>query len=897
MSISITAPITIPAAITITAPLTIGGAQGPAGAAATVAAGTTTTGSAGTSASVVNVGTSSAAVFNFTIPQGATGATGAAGPNAVTSATTSNGTANLAVNNLSTLGNITLPPQNDGFSHTANWQFTTVPPDDDLGGNPTYLLIAPYAAGTIAVTGSVLGIPDKLTDGTVAGTMTINSTTITYGIGAAAAHRTALGLGTLATQSGTFSGTSSGTNTGDQDLSNYLQLASTIEVTGTTPSFIDLLVYDGSLANGKRIWYTSDQELSWFAGVWTLTLNDGVSDVYVATKTSDSDRPWLLTSWTVTTGSGQPTFVIDLQTLQPIEGVTGTIAIVDDQEGRVAPTDMTGLGTGVATFLATPSSANLASAVSDETGSGSLVFATSPTLTTPTIAQINGGTAANDDITIQGTTNATRTTSYVILQPNGGNVGIGTTSPLTKFDVNGGSALYLNAFNIYGVSTTGVGAVFGKISNSNTAGRTTLAFSETPADAVSPAFIQRYGSTHATKPNAFEIGSSGSLELQANLTTRLFIATSGEVGMGTTSPNTKAALDITSTTKGFLPPRMTTTQRNAIATPPTGLVIYNTTTSNLNSYSGSAWVELVDSADLGANVATFLATPTSANLLAAVTDETGTGSLVFGTSPTLTTPTINSATIGTAATFNATTYTYGTGAATAHKAALDLFTLLTVVESDAGGFTANGGTAAASSDGDSLNLTTATANLRPNVSRFRNWSRNPGNSGAANFVIPVSLASAGNILHGGAAGNGASLRCGFGMVNGASAVAADANATTGKGFGWRMAWNVSTSRFEFNLWAHDGTTYVEGTGIDTGITKGNLDAFFNIIVRLASDGNNVALSVPSLTPTATLAGGPTSGTFANLGIPLWLAATHSTVAPSGAQSIIAKIINRKLLIG
>jgi hypothetical protein len=121
-----------------------------------------------------------------------------------------------------------------------------------------------------------------------------------------------------------------------------------------------------------------------------------------------------------------------------------------------------------------------------------------------------------------------------------------------------------------------------------------------------------------------------------------------------------------------------------------------------------------------------------------------------------------------------------------------------------------------------------------------------------------------------------------------------------------MAWNVSTSRFEFNLWTHNGTTYVEGTGIDTGITTGNLDAFFNIIVRLASDGtvtahtwfgNNVALSVPSLTPTATLAEGPTSGTFANLGIPLWLAATHSTVAPSGVQSIIAKIINRKLLIG
>jgi hypothetical protein len=42
---------------------------------------------------------------------------------------------------------------------------------------------------------------------------------------------------------------------------------------------------------------------------------------------------------------------------------------------------------------------------------------------------LSGGTAENDDLTLQGTTNATRTTSYVIMQPNGGNVGIETTSP------------------------------------------------------------------------------------------------------------------------------------------------------------------------------------------------------------------------------------------------------------------------------------------------------------------------------------------------------------------------------------------------------------------------------------------------------------------------------------
>jgi hypothetical protein len=53
--------------------------------------------------------------------------------------------------------------------------------------------------------------------------------------------------------------------------------------------------------------------------------------------------------------------------------------------GLPVSTGVSGLGTGVATFLATPSSANLISAVTDETGSGSLVFGTSPTVNNPTI--------------------------------------------------------------------------------------------------------------------------------------------------------------------------------------------------------------------------------------------------------------------------------------------------------------------------------------------------------------------------------------------------------------------------------------------------------------------------------------------------------------------------------
>lgn len=69
---------------------------------------------------------------------------------------------------------------------------------------------------------------------------------------------------------------------------------------------------------------------------------------------------------------------------------------------------ITGLGTGVATFLATPSSANLATAVTDETGSGALVFAISPTLTTAVLGSSTATTQSPSD-------NSTKvaTTAYV----------------------------------------------------------------------------------------------------------------------------------------------------------------------------------------------------------------------------------------------------------------------------------------------------------------------------------------------------------------------------------------------------------------------------------------------------------------------------------------------------
>jgi hypothetical protein len=90
-------------------------------------------------------------------------------------------------------------------------------------------------------------------------------------------------------------------------------------------------------------------------------------------------------------------------TNKTIDGASNTLTV------RLA-NDISGFGTGVATFLATPSSANLISAITDETGTGSLVFATSPTLVTPTLGAASATTIGFAD-SLTGSATATAGTS------------------------------------------------------------------------------------------------------------------------------------------------------------------------------------------------------------------------------------------------------------------------------------------------------------------------------------------------------------------------------------------------------------------------------------------------------------------------------------------------------
>lgn len=67
------------------------------------------------------------------------------------------------------------------------------------------------------------------------------------------------------------------------------------------------------------------------------------------------------------------------------------------------------------------------------------------------------------------------------------------------------------------------------------------------------------------------------------------------VGIGTITPSASSILDITSTTQGFLAPRMNQTQRNAIASPAVGLFIFNTTSAHFNFWDGATWLVIESS--------------------------------------------------------------------------------------------------------------------------------------------------------------------------------------------------------------------------------------------------------------------------------------------------------------
>lgn len=171
--------------------------------------------------------------------------------------------------------------------------------------------------------------------------------------------------------------------------------------------------------------------------------------------------------------------------------------------------------------------------------------------------------------------NLTMNSANIITLATSQNVGIGTTSPQAKLDVNGG-------IKVGTTSTCSTASHYGTLRWTGTALEICTSGGFVPVDATNG------GST--TSPWVTLSGSAGSnhkIYFNANGTGGALVSSTGS-----TSVNASAALEIDSTTKGFLPPRMTETQRNAIASPATGLIIFNTTMNQLQYYANGSWQQI-----------------------------------------------------------------------------------------------------------------------------------------------------------------------------------------------------------------------------------------------------------------------------------------------------------------